>query len=111
MLNLDIRITSDPFPALPACLRASEIGVAVTMIRHPARVVENGASRFPTFWVILKKILFRRIGLAYEFDQDSIHPDLVAGTFMLFRRDAHLSLGDSTNAIFSATKMWICAPA
>lgn len=100
VLNPDIRITSDPFPALLDYLRDPEIGLAVSMIRNSAGVVEASARRVPTPWVILKKTLFSRIELDYEFDQDLIHPDRVAGMFMLFRRDIHLRPGGVRRMLF-----------
>lgn len=93
VLNPDIRITSDPFPSLLECLLDPEVGVAAPVIRNPTGAVEDSARRFPTPWVILKKALLRRIALDYSLGDAPIHPDWVAGMFMLFKRDLYSSIG------------------
>lgn len=93
VLNPDIRVTSDPFPALLECLRDPEVGVAAPVIRSSGGAVEDSARRFPTPWAILKKVFIRRIALDYAVRDAPIHPDWVAGMFMLFRRDAYSSVG------------------
>lgn len=93
VLNPDIRMSSDPFPALLDCLRDPEVGVAAPVIRNPAGAVEDSARRFPTPWMILGKIFQMRVVLDYPIGDVPFHPDWVAGMFMLFKRDAYAGLG------------------
>lgn len=48
VLNPDIRIFQDPFPALLKCLQDPLAGVAAPLIVGPRGAVEDSARRFPT---------------------------------------------------------------
>jgi hypothetical protein len=93
VVNPDIRIAADPFPALLGCVRDPAVGVAAPLVRSPAGGVEDNARHFPTPWGIVHKALTRRMALDYEVSGAPIHPDWVAGMFMLFPRDVYGALG------------------
>lgn len=93
VMNPDIRMSSDPFPILLDCLRDPDVGVAAPMILNSAGQVEDNARRFPTPWMIILKIFQTRIALDYSLGDTPIHPDWVAGMFMLFPRDAYSGVG------------------
>lgn len=92
VLNPDIRLESDPFPALVDCLSDPRLGVAAPLIRDPAGSVEDNARRFPTPWTILYKALVGS-GLDYAVGTDVMYSDWVAGMFMLFPRDVFAEIG------------------
>ena len=92
VLNPDIRFKNDPFPALVECLADPRAGVAAPLIRHPAGSIEDSARRFPTPWTILRKAL-RGGGLDYTLGNEVIHPDWIAGMFMLFKHDVFEKIG------------------
>jgi len=93
VLNPDIRIERDPFPELLKCLRDPAAGVAAPLIRSPAGAIEDNARRFPTPLSILRKALLRRTEVDYPIGDESIHPDWVAGMFMVFPREVFRALG------------------
>lgn len=92
VLNPDIRIGRDPFPDLLACLRDPGVGVAAPLIKNPVGDIEDSARRFPTPFSILRKAWHRRIEIDYPIGSEPIHPDWVAGMFMLFPRQVFASL-------------------
>jgi GT2 family glycosyltransferase len=92
VLNPDIRIKRDPFPDLLACLRDPAVGVAAPLIKNPGGDIEDSARRFPTPFSILRKAWHRRVEIDYPIGNEPIHPDWVAGMFMLFPREAFASL-------------------
>lgn len=85
VLNPDIRIDGNPFPALVDELRAAGVGVAAPKIMSPAGTIEDSARRFPTAGFLVCKLLGRATDLDYDIGQGAISPDWVAGMFMLFR--------------------------
>lgn len=100
VLNPDIRIARDPFPALLDCLRDPTVGVAAPLIMSPRGTVEDSARRFPTPLSILAKAAFRRTSVDYAIGNDLVYPDWVAGMFMLFPREIFASLGGFNERYF-----------
>jgi len=92
VLNPDILFDNDPFPALIACLETPRVGVAAPLILSPSGAVEDSARRFPTPWTILSKII-RRAVPDYAIGKDPMHPEWVAGMFMLFPRTIYEEIG------------------
>jgi GT2 family glycosyltransferase len=92
VLNPDIRLGEDPFPALLACLEEPHAGLAAPVIRNSTGALEDSARRFPTPWFILKKALTGASGADYRFMREPIHPDWVAGMFMIFPREVFAAL-------------------
>ncbi|MGH8671273.1 MAG: glycosyltransferase, partial [Burkholderiales bacterium] len=93
VLNPDIQLKEDPFPALLGALGDSGIGVVAPRILSPAGEIENSARRFPTLPAILKKALGIARTRDYEIGNAPIHPEWVAGMFMLFRSETFRKLG------------------
>jgi len=93
VLNPDIRIERDPFPELLKCLRDPAVGLAAPLIRNPTGTIEDNARRFPTPLSILRKALLRRTEVDYPIGNETIHPDWVAGMFMVFPREVFAALG------------------
>jgi hypothetical protein len=93
VLNPDIRLTADPFPALLAELERDRTGVAAPRIVDPAGRTEDSARRFPTLWSLAAKELGRAAAHDYAIGPAPFSPDWVAGMFMLFRHDAFRSVG------------------
>jgi GT2 family glycosyltransferase len=81
VLNPDIRLPTDPFPALMQALSDARVGVAAPQIVSPAGALEDSARAFPTPAAILGKAL----GRSTAAHTPGPHPDWVAGMFMLFR--------------------------
>jgi len=93
VLNPDVRMTRDPFPALLEQLRDPSAGVAAPRILDSAGNVENSARKFPTPFSILKKALFGVRAPDYETGATPIFPDWVGGMFMVFRSEAFRAVG------------------
>jgi GT2 family glycosyltransferase len=93
VLNPDIRLKQDPFPALFAQLGDPKVGVASPLILNPSGEIENSARQFPTLFTILKKALLRRCEQGHEITGAPLFPDWIAGMFMVFRAGVFKALG------------------
>jgi GT2 family glycosyltransferase len=93
VLNPDIRLGANPFPALFEELLDPSVGVASPLILGPDGTIEDSARPFPT----LPSLVWKALGAApkryYEIGEKSISPDWIGGMFMLFRRDAFAAVG------------------
>jgi GT2 family glycosyltransferase len=97
VLNPDIRLEHDPFPALIRCLSDPQVGVAAPVIRNPAGLIEDHAREFPTPWTILRKALF---GGNLDHAIGAEHPEWVAGMFMVFPRNVFEEIGGFDEGYF-----------
>jgi hypothetical protein len=98
--NPDIRLPSDPFPALLQTLEAPRVAVAGPLVRNPEGRIEDSARRFPTAATLLKKLLYETRQPDYPTDQGLLEVDWLAGMFMLFRCDAYRAIGGFDEAYF-----------
>ncbi len=94
VLNPDIRLESDPFARLCREMdRDASLAACAPLIVTPAGEPEDSLRRFPTPWFILRKALGVAAIHDYALMQGAIHPDWVAGMFIVFRRAAYEALG------------------
>jgi N-acetylglucosaminyl-diphospho-decaprenol L-rhamnosyltransferase len=93
VLNPDIRLNANPFPFLIAALADEKVGVAAPRITSPGGETEDSARRFPTLWVIARKALTGTQHHDYEITNAPLHPEWVAGMFMVFRSEVFRRLG------------------
>lgn len=93
VMNPDIRLNSNPFSALLACLRVSSVGVVAPLVLGEDGGVEDSARRFPSPLKILCKVFGGGRGPTYVIDDVPIYPDWVGGMFMLFPRRMFEKLG------------------
>ena len=94
VLNPDVRLQSDIFPALMEQLRAPRVAAVAPAIVGPGGEPEDSARRFPTFLSILAKALTGSRGNADYADRAvPFSPDWIAGMFMLFRAEVFHELG------------------
>jgi hypothetical protein len=93
VLNPDIRLDADPFPALLALFGDPALAVAAPLIVGPAGEAEDSARRFPTFATLAGKVLGNAPRLDYPSPSGPLAVDWVAGMFMLFRRSAFEQVG------------------
>lgn len=100
VVNPDIRLDSDPFPPLLACLADEKVGAAGPLVRNPAGGIEDNARRFPTPGILLRKALGERAGPDYPRDHGPQAVDWIGGMFMLLRSDAFRAIGGFDEAYF-----------
>jgi GT2 family glycosyltransferase len=93
VLNPDIRLTMDPLPLLVEALADGKAGVAAPRILNPGGGIEDSARRFPTLWTIVRKAFARAPRHDYEIAGAPLHPDWVAGMFMLLRSAVYREIG------------------
>ena len=93
VVNPDVRLSSDPFGALLACLSDSSVGVAAPVVLGKNGDVEDSARRFPSPLRILCKVFGGCGGPDYALVNGPIYPDWVGGMFMLFPRGIFERLG------------------
>lgn len=93
VINPDIRLTADPFPALLRCLETPQSGVVAPLVMNSNGQIADNARRFPTPWRILQRLLPGQRPLDYPIQENDIAADWVAGMFMLFPSDIYRELG------------------
>lgn len=101
VLNPDIELLGNPFPALLEALRTTSVGLVAPLITNPAGEIEDSIRYFPTVASLARKLLGRGDG-RYAVDRGSaeFHPEWVAGMFMLFRADAFASVNGFDEGYF-----------
>ena len=87
VMNPDIRLGDDPFPALLSCLQDSSVGVVAPIVVGDSGEMEDSARRFPTPFKILCKAFGGCKESDYVVGDEPVFPDWVGGMFMLFPRD------------------------
>lgn len=92
VLNPDIRLTVNPFPALLALEGQNGVGVVAPRIVNAAGEREDSARRFPTPIELLGKAFGGRSASVPDASGVSA-PDWVAGMFMLFPRSVFEEIG------------------
>ena len=93
VMNPDVRLNEDPFPALVSCLQDTAVGVVAPVVLNAAGEIEDSARFFPTPLKIVCKALGGCRGSDYVVKDKIVLPDWVAGMFMLFRRETFEELG------------------
>jgi GT2 family glycosyltransferase len=93
VMNPDIRLLCDPFPSLLACYSDSTIGVAAPLVLSPNGTIEDSARSFPSPLKILCKAFGKCRTPDYAISDTPLHPDWVAGMFMLFSHPVFERLG------------------
>ena len=83
VLNPDIRLDNNPFPALLNCIENGKIGIAAPRVINSDGNLEDNARPFPTPLTILAKSLGLN-ATCYPAGHEELFPDWVAGMFMLF---------------------------
>jgi GT2 family glycosyltransferase len=83
VMNPDIRLNEDPFPALLSCLQHASVGVAAPVVLGENGEMEDSARHFPTPFKILCKAFGKCKGSDYVVKNEPIFPDWVGGMFML----------------------------
>lgn len=93
ILNPDVRLREDPFPALLQALRQPRVALAAPRVLTSGGRVENSARRFPTLASLASKALASQEPLDYPESRETLSPDWVAGMFMLADREAFRRVG------------------
>jgi len=93
VMNPDIRLNDNPFPALLECFDNPSVGVAAPLVLGKRGKVEDSARHFPSPATILRKVLGRCRGSDYTITDSTIRPDWVAGMFMLFPCSTYEKVG------------------
>lgn len=87
-LNPDISLQNNPFPPLLAAMRDTGAAIAAPLALDPSGQIDDSVRNFPTIRSLLSKAMGKPCD-ACKVDrmQPYLHPDWVAGMFMLFRSD------------------------
>lgn len=93
VINPDLRMPTDPFPALLDALKQPDVGVVAPLVRSPSGEVEDNARNFPRFHDLVAKALGAADGRAPVSGTDPQAVDWVGGMCMLFRQEAFASIG------------------
>lgn len=87
VLNPDIRLTGNPFPALLTELHDEQVAASAPVIITPGGEVEDSARKFPTAASLLGKAAGIGRGTYDDADKRE-NPDWLAGMFLLLRTSA-----------------------
>ena len=98
--NPDVRLASDPFPALMKAFNGDRTAVAGPLVRAPNGQVEDSARRFPTPYSLIRKLFVPSQGPDYPIDGGLIEVDWIAGMFMLFHSRAFRDVGGFDEGYF-----------
>lgn len=98
--NPDIRLPSDPFPALLQALDDPGVAASGPLVRSPDGRIEDSARRFPTVASLLRKFLVDSRAPDYPTNQGRLRVDWLAGMFMLLRSEAYRSIGGFDEAYY-----------
>jgi len=93
VMNPDVRLRADPFPALARALMDERAGVVGPLVRNPAGEVEDSARRFPTVRSLLRKLFVASSGPDYPGQGEAMRVDWIAGMCMLFRTERFAAVG------------------
>lgn len=101
VLNPDIELAANPFPALLAALNASGAAVLAPAVVNSAGHPEDSARHFPTPLRLVAKLLGGHDGrYAPQPTQGPTPVDWVAGMFMLFRTEDFKAIGGFDEKFF-----------
>lgn len=93
VLNPDIRLTCDPFPALLSVAADPRVGIVAPVVTGPDLVPEDHARNFPSLFTLIAKALGHR-PRSVAAQGEAVHsPDWIAGMFMLLRCKSMRELG------------------
>lgn len=93
VLNPDIRLSHNPFPALLAVFDDSAVALSAPCVLSPAGLPEDSARDFPSPMVILLKALRLGRGRPQTIGVNSMSPDWVAGMCMLMPSARYRQMG------------------
>jgi len=83
VLNPDVRLPSNPFPALLGAMKEECVAGVAPVIEDPDGRREDSARKFPTFASLLSKAVGLNKG-TYESATERANPDWLAGMFSLW---------------------------
>lgn len=91
VLNPDVRLDMNPFPALLETLRFTEAGMVAPLVSNASGIIEDSARHFVTPGQLVKRIFRKKAGIIPELLQPDhpglMYPDWLAGICMMFRAD------------------------
>lgn len=101
VLNPDVRLEGNPFPALLACLADERFALCAPAVVNPAGALEDSARQFPSLADLALKALGRYDGrVHYALGDPPRAVPWVAGMFMLVRRTDYADLGGFDEGFF-----------
>jgi len=93
VLNPDLRISENPFPALLDAFRNDAVAAAAPAAYGPDGTLQDNARALPSPLGIASKVLRPARGPDYVVHDLVAHPDWIAGLFILFRAEAYRAVG------------------
>ncbi|MDY6793340.1 MAG: glycosyltransferase family 2 protein [Thermodesulfobacteriota bacterium] len=93
VLNPDIRLNTNPFPALIGCFEDKTVGLTAPLIKDENGKIAENARKFPTLFILFKKLLHLKKKYDYSIGSEIFSPDWVGGMFMLFPCKAFQQIG------------------
>jgi N-acetylglucosaminyl-diphospho-decaprenol L-rhamnosyltransferase len=94
VLNPDIVLVDDPFPALLSRFNVKSVGLVAPIILSNNGSIEDSMRKFLTPWSMVKRVVNKKSGVyVFKPGEVDLSPDWVAGMFMLFSSEAYTRVG------------------
>lgn len=105
VLNPDLRLASDPFPPLLACLADQTVGVVAPLVLEPDGRVADFARRLVSPWEVVRRRLEPP-----DTREGTARPDWLAGMFLVLRSRTFAELGGfDTRYVLYCEDVDLCA--
>lgn len=100
VINPDIRLERNPFPALVHHLKITKTAIVGPRVVNSSGDTEDSARPFPRSKALIKKLMGRKQSTLYPDNNIPDSPDWVAGMFMLFDSRAFKEVGGFNERYF-----------
>ena len=100
ILNPDIRLTGNPFPALIRALDDPAIGIVAPLILNPAGKVEDSARKFPAPMFLFRKLLGATSPPNFVVPATPVQVDWLAGMFLVVTSEIFRTAGGFDEGYF-----------
>ena len=101
VLNPDVRLAHDPFPALRSAMKASRASAVAPAVIAADGSVEDSARHFPTPWSLVLRLFGKNDGCyTFALGDPPLSVDWVAGMFVLFDGALFRRLGGFDEGFF-----------
>jgi N-acetylglucosaminyl-diphospho-decaprenol L-rhamnosyltransferase len=92
IVNPDIRLDAFDLKLILGPMSNPVVGAVAPVVVNGDNFIEDSVRKFPTVARLFKKVLFRNRSKDYYWEESPIQVDWVAGMFIVFRREAFLSV-------------------
>jgi N-acetylglucosaminyl-diphospho-decaprenol L-rhamnosyltransferase len=94
VINPDVVFVEDVFPELLGQLESGVSDIVAPLVFNEQSVIQDSFRNLPTLWDLIRRLFQKTTGIAPQFKPgEVIHPDWIAGIFLLMRAATYHQLG------------------